>query len=160
MTYQQPYPPTTPAPRPKRRAMTWILTAVGVTLLLCIGLAALGALTADDNPTADATTPPTTTAAAEKPTPADFTLTAKITEQTCYGEAGCAVTWLPEITYTGPALTTTWLIRYTVEGTESGTKAGTIVMGPTGPAKQSEKRGRTAAEDSKITLKITGIEPG
>jgi len=141
--------------------MTWILGAIGLILILCIGFAAIGALTTDDNPTAG-TTPTTaaTTTAAKAPKPTDFKLTAKTTEQTCYGEAGCAVTWLPEITYTGPALTSTWLISYEVTGVESGTKAGTIVIGRTGPAKQREKRGRTAGDDTKVTLKITGIEPG
>jgi hypothetical protein len=151
--YGQPAMP----PTKKRGPLVWILSIVGVVLVLCVGFLALGALTADDDPTAGAATPPTT-AAAEGPKPADFTLTAKVTEQTCYGEAGCAVTWLPEIVYGGPALTGAWLVRYDVEGVESGAKSGTIVIGETGPAKQREKRNRTASEDSKITLKVTGVE--
>jgi len=96
------------------------------------------------------------------PTAADFKLTAKITEQTCYGEAGCAVTWLPEVAYTGPAIGAgqTWTVSYQVAGLESGTKVGTIVMGSAGPAKQSVKRGRPAGEDSKITLKVTSVDKG
>jgi len=162
---QQPYPgvPYSPPAKKRRGPLVWVLGAVAVVLVLCIGFAALGALTADDDPIADAATPPaatTTPAAVKQPKPSDFKLTAKVTEQTCYGEAGCAVTWLPEVAYTGPALTSTWLIRYTVGGVESGTKAGTIVVGEGGPAKQRVKRNRTAGEGTKVTLKVTGVEPG
>jgi hypothetical protein len=164
---QQPHPGMPYAqPAPKRRGpLVWILgCAVGVVLVLCVAFVALGAFL-DDGDSNDAVLPaPTATAAvkagAKAPTPADFKLTAKVTDQKCYGEAGCAVTWLPEIVYTGPALTSSWLVSYTVEGVESGTKAGTIVMGETGPAKQREKRNRVADEDTKVTLKVTGVERG
>lgn len=163
---QQPYPgvPYGPPAKKRRGPLVWILGGVAVVLVLCVGFAALGAFLDDEDPTAGAATPPAATtpapAAPKQPKPADFKLTAKVTEQKCYGEAGCAVTWLPELDYTGPALTSTWHVSYTVEGVESGTKAGTIVVGSTGPAKQREKRNRTADEGSKITLKVTGVEQG
>lgn len=154
--------PHQPAPK-RRRPLPWILGGVAVLVLLCGGFLAIGALAGGDDSTGTAGTPAKTTAAAVKaPAPADFKLSAKITEQTCYGEAGCAVTWLPEVTYFGPAIGAdqTWVVRYAVSGLESGTMAGSIVMGADGPAKQSVKRGRTAGKDSKITLKVTGVDKG
>lgn len=151
-----------PVPPPKRRRiLPWIIGIFGVVLVLFVGLAALGAILENDEPTSAAS--PSSPPAAKKPAgpaAADFKLTAKITEQTCYGEAGCAVTWLPVVTYTGPAIPAgqTYVITYQVSGAESGTKVGKIVMGSSGPAKQNEKRNRTAAEDTKITLKVTGVE--
>lgn len=146
---------------PKRRPQPWILGGLAVLALLCGGFLAIGALSDNDGTEPVGTPAQTaTTAAAKGPAPADFTITAKITEKTCYGDAGCAVTWVPELTYTGPAIADgqTWLVRYAVSGVESGNKAGTVVVDSSGPAKQSAKHGRTAAEDSAITLKVTGIE--
>ncbi len=150
-------------PAKRRRPLPWILGGIAVLLLLCGGFVAIGALAGDDDSTGTAGTPTRTTAAAAKaPAPADFKFSAKITEKTCYGEAGCAVTWLPEVTYSGPTIGAdqTWVVRYAVSGLESGTMAGSIVIGVDGPAKQSVKRGRTAGKDSKITLKVTGVERG
>lgn len=163
---QQPHPGMPYGqPAPKRRGpLPWILGAVGVVLVLCVAFVALGAFL-DAGDSTDAVLPAPTTAATAKagakaPTPGDFKLTAKVTEKKCYGEAGCTVTWIPEVVYTGPALTSGWRVSYTVEGVESGTKAGTIVMGAAGPAKQREKRNRTADQDTKVTLKVTGVERG
>jgi hypothetical protein len=66
------------------------------------------------------------------------------------------------VAYSGPAIAAgrTWTVSYEVSGLESGTKVGSIVMGAEGPAKQSVKRGRTAGEDSKITLKVTSVDKG
>ena len=52
------------------------------------------------------------------------------------------------------------MVTYQVSGVESGTKVGKILMGSGGPAKQNEKRNRTAGEDSKVTLKVTGVARG
>lgn len=151
-------------PAPKRSRLPWILGGLVVLLLLCGGFLAIGALAGGDDNTDTAATPATTTAAAAVKAPAagDFKLSARITEQTCYGEAGCAVTWLPEVTYSGPAIADgqTWAVSYQVSGLESGTKVGTILISSAGPAKQSVKRGRTAGEDTKITLKVTSVEKG
>lgn len=151
-----------PPPAKKRRALPWILGGIAAILLLCVGFAALGAFLDDSDPTEAAQHPTATTAAGRKPAAADFKVTAKITEKTCYGEVGCAVTWQPEITYTGPVIADgqTWLISYEVSGIESGTKIGTIVMGSVGPAKQREKHVRTAGENAKIVVKVTGVEAG
>jgi len=154
----QPYQP----PTKRRGPLPWILGGGAVVLLLCVGFALLGALVGDDDTDASTSGSPTTAAAVGQraPAPADFKLTAKITEQTCYGEAGCSITWQPVIVYSGPAIADgdTWLVAYKVSGLESGTKAGTIVVGSTGPAKQSEKHGRTAGENSKVKLTVTGVE--
>jgi len=154
-----PYPP----PAKRRSPLPWILGGLAVVLLLCGGFLAIGALAdnGDSDRTSSAGAPSTTAAAVvEAPGPGDFKLSAKIVEQTCYGEAGCAVTWQPVLTYTGPAIPDgqSWLVRYEVSGVESGTSAGTIVVGSTGPAKQHDKRNRTAGKDSKIVLKVTGVE--
>lgn len=128
-------------------------------MLLVVALAALGAALDSGKPGAT-TTPPTVAAVKAAPKVADFKVTAKVTEKTCYGQAGCSVTWHPVVTYTGPAIADgqTWVVSYTVSGVESGTKAGSIVMGSTGPAKQSDKHARIAREDSTITVKVTGVE--
>lgn len=154
--------PSQPTPTKRRRLLPWILGGMGAVLLLCGGFVLLGALVSDDSTGGASTPAPTTAAAAKTPVPGDFALSAKIIEQTCYGEAGCAVTWLPVVVYSGPAIPDgqTWLVRYTVSGLESGTKAGSIVMGSVGAARQSEKHGRTATENATITLKVTGVDKG
>jgi hypothetical protein len=154
--YQQPAYGSPPQQPPRRNKAPLILGIVGGILVLVIGLAVLGAVL-DDGGKTDA---PTGQLGAAPPKPADVKLTAKITEQTCYGEAGCAVTWHPEVAYTGPAVAAgkSWTIVYQVTGVESGTTVGRIVMDGTTPAKQNDKHARTAAKTSKITLKVTGVE--
>lgn len=154
----QPYQPTT-----KRRGpLPWILGGVAVVLLLCAGFILIGALTDKNAGTAGTPAKTSTAVGSHVPVAADFKLTAKITEQTCYGEAGCAVSFVPVVAYTGPALSPsqTWVITYQVSGIESGTKVGKLVMAGSTPAKQTDKRVRTAAEDSKITLKVTSVDKG
>jgi len=151
-----PYQPTR-----RRSWMPWIIGGL-VVLFLCGGFVAVGALAGGDESTGTAPAVGDT-GSVEKttaPAPADFKLTAKIVELKCYGEAGCAVTWKPEVTYSGPAIADgqTWLVSYKVSGVESGTKVGTILIGPAGPAKQGEKHARVVAEDSQITLKVTGVQ--
>lgn len=145
--------------------LPWIFGGFGVILALFVALATLGAILDQGDDTPPAAAAPSTPAAVKKPAapaPGDFKLTAKIVEKTCYGEIGCTVTWLPVVAYTGPAIPDgqTYVATYQVSGLESGTKTGRIVIGSTGPAKQKEKRGRTAAEGSKITLKVTAVDKG
>lgn len=156
----QPYQPA-----PKRRGpLPWILGGGAIVLLVCVVLAVIGALTNGDNDTTGAAATPTRTTApaAKAPASADFKLTAKVTELKCYGADTCAVTWLPEVTYSGPPIQAgqTWLVTYNVSGAESGTKTGTILMTSAGAAKQNVKRNRTAGEDRKIILKVTSVDKG
>jgi hypothetical protein len=155
--------PTAPGPTQptKRRGpLPWILGAVAIVLILCVGFVLIGALTDDGTKASTSTAQTTAPAALRAPAATDFKVTAQITEKTCYGKAGCAVTWQPVIVYSGPAIEAgqTWTVSYKVSGLESGTKVGTAVMGSTGPAKQSPKHGRTAAEDSKITITVVSVE--
>lgn len=155
------YRPAPPPPAKRSRLPLILSIAIGVPLVIVIALAALGAALDNGKPAATPAPSAAAGAGARAPKATDFSLTAKVTEQTCYGEAGCAVTWLPVVAYTGPAIDDgkTWAVSYEVTGVESGTTVGKVLMGSNGPAKQAEKRGRTSGKDKKITLKVTGVEP-
>ncbi|WP_433380122.1 hypothetical protein ACQPZX_14715 [Actinoplanes sp. CA-142083] len=152
-----------PQPSKRRRASTAVLGGVAVVLVLGAGAGIAGAFLNNDKDTAGADAAETRVAEAGAqatgPTADNVKLTAKITQQTCYGDAGCAVTWHPEVTYTGP-VTGAWVISYDISGIGSGPDTGRIVMSGATPAGKNDQQARTAAKDSQITLKVTGVELG
>lgn len=160
-----PGPAMPPPPQKRGNPVQKVLLGVLGALFLVVVIILVAAVASGEDPK---TTSPAAPAAGEKanapagtPTADDFTLTAKVTDRTCTS-AGCRIVWIPEIAYNGPKITgdDTWIVSYEVVGIESGTSAGKIVMGSTGPAKQREKRARVEAEDSEITLKVVGVERG
>ena len=153
MTYQPPR---------KRRRLPWIFGGVAVVLLLSAGAGVAGGFLGHDK-NADVVVPVVSGAAgagagveATAPTAGQVKLTAKITEQTCYGDAGCSVTWHPEVTYTGPP-DDSWVISYDVSGIESGADTGRIMMSGKAPAGPNDQQARTATKDSEIILNVTGV---
>lgn len=166
---QQQYPPPgktptwmPPAPPPKRgrglRIALFIVLGV-LALVLVIGI--IGALTGGDTqtPTAGVTATATTVVKPTEAAGGEFAVNAKVVDRKC-GASGCQVTWVPELVYDGPmpAKGESWTVSYKVVGAESGTSAGKILISSSGPAKQNEKRNRTAAEGDEITLQVTGVD--
>jgi hypothetical protein len=136
-------PPTPPmAPRTWK---TWhLVTAAVVALVLGIGLGAASASSDDqgDSPKstnaaagADSSTTTTeqettTSLGRYTPAPADFTLTVVTTEQSCFGSAGCNVTYQIDVAYHGPRPlepSDEWLLIYEVRGGED-LKVGNITV--------------------------------
>lgn len=171
--HQQPWQPPTPPPPPKRRAPRWVLIGLGVVVAGFLALAGLGAIleaTGNNDTKAAPTGPAGKTNAAKppaaaprkpgQPVAADFVVSARVVNRTCYGAQGCDITWMPTIVYTGPAIkgATMWVVSYEVVGAEAGTSGGAIVYGSVGAARQTPKTTRTAGEDVRIALKVTGVE--
>ncbi len=146
---------TTPQPRRKRPVLAALGILGAVTLAILAVVAIIGATTSPPppgNPVQAATsTPPA-------PRPADFKLTPKVTEEKCYGEAGCAVTFHPEVTYTGPALDsgTRWRVTYEVTGVADEPRAGRLDM-TGGEADTRDEHVRTPRKGAKIGIKVTGV---
>jgi hypothetical protein len=150
-------PPAPPAKRGRGLRIVLLIVLGLLGLVVVIGL--IGAMFGDKPPatagvtaTANTVVKPTETGGGE------FTVRAKVVDRKC-GAAGCQVTWVPELVYDGPlpAKGETWTVSYKVVGVESGTSAGKILISSTGPAKQNEKRNRTAAEGDEITLQVTSV---
>lgn len=91
--------------------------------LAALSLAACGPTTPVGNNVVSAT-PSATTSAAAKVTPADFKLGAKILEQSCFGDAGCNVTWRVQVLKA--PLTGSWEVTYDIPGVKDGPKSGTV----------------------------------
>jgi len=126
-----PPPPPSSTPPPTRRRRRWPWVVLGVVVLVVV-VAALAGSPDEDEATSSAptTTAParttaapttTTTAAAYVPTPADFAITVVVLEKSCFGSAGCNVTYTIELAYLGPPLdpADTWQVVYDVTGGES-----------------------------------------
>lgn len=170
----QPGPPWAPAPTPPAksgRGRTALLLVLGAFALVLIVVLAAGLLSgSDDKQTGSGTaaTKATTQAMAapvattDDPTPpkvSDFTLTPKIVEKNCYGSAGCSITLRVEVTMEVlPDSDASWLVVYEIRGVEDGPEVGNLTI--TGDRIEgTEENVSTSSSKSKITIKVTSIEP-
>lgn len=158
-----------PAPRRRRVPVVLLVILFVLGLILVIGLA--GALLSggtDDKAAPKATT---TTAAAAAPVveattaepiapkASDFKLTPKIVEKNCYGSAGCSITLRVDVAMEVlPDDDASWLVVYEIRGVEDGPEVGNLTI--TGDRVEStEEHVSTASSKSKITIKVTSVEP-
>ncbi len=147
----------TTTPQPRKRPVLAALGILGaLTLALLAVVAIIGATS--DPPAASPGTTPAAASPAATPAAGDFKLTPKVTEEKCYGEAGCAVTFHPEVTYTGPALDsgTRWRVTYEVTGVADEPRAGRLDM-TGGEADTRDEHVRTPRKGAKIGIKVTGV---
>jgi hypothetical protein len=111
--------------RVKRPTNPWMIIGWIIlgSFVLCGGgcgaIILLGASTTTTTTTPGAASP--TTAAEAAPAPTDFTIEVIETERSCYGSAGCVVSYRIVPAYIGavPLGTTRWQVIYDVTGAES-----------------------------------------
>lgn len=166
-----------PMPPRKRHTLRWVLAGLGA--LIVAGIIAAVASNTDGqkttgravtspptSPTAPATSAASTTAepatssAYAVPTKSDFRITLKILSKDCFGDAGCNVTYRPQLAQiAGGELdpTTTYDITYEVRGGDDGAQVDTLEL--TGGQYQSgEGVASTASAGVKLTAVITSVD--
>lgn len=157
---------------------TWqLLVAALVALLIGVGIGASGSsdeepdattqLTSQDDPAITNQSPVTTTEATTTtqpenyhPAPADFQLTVVEIEKSCFGSAGCHVTYEVDLAYTGPRPldpSDTWLVIYELLGGEDQ-KIGSMEVQGERFRKDSDSAS-TSSSSSKLTAKPTTVRP-
>jgi hypothetical protein len=171
-------PPVGVAPeREKRGWRTWqaLLLAL-IALLIGIGIGAASSSSSDDSKSGDqaaaaadsstsssttSTTRATTTTVAYVPVPADFTIDVIETERSCFGSAGCNVTYTIKPNYVGaqlPSASDTFTVVYEVRG---GTDSKTGNFTVTGSQVSYDKDDLIqTATGSKLTAVPTQVVPG
>jgi hypothetical protein len=164
-----PMPPAAP-PEPKSRVIPVLLGVLAVSVVAVGGLIAAllnGGKHAAVPPagsvagvTATTEAPATEAAVVAAPAPADFRLTAKITDKQCFGSAGCNVTFRVDVTYAGTAALDpdkTWLVIYEINGIEDAPQVGNFQLTGT-RVESTDEDVQTSSTKSKITLKATSVE--
>jgi hypothetical protein len=138
-----------PSPKPPRTWRTWqLVTAAVVALLLGIGIGGASggsddtesdsevravATTTDDTKadsrrTTTTKKATTTTEGPYYPAPGDFALSIVVLEQSCFGSAGCNITYEIDLAYKGPRPLDSgdaWTVIYEIRGGEN-VKVGNI----------------------------------
>lgn len=97
---------------------------------------------------------------AYEPTAGDWTLEVVVTEQQCFGSAGCNVTLHVEPTYTAlssPDDTVTYQMVYDVIGTDDALR-GTLTV-TAGEYSYSDHFVGTTGPNAKLTAKVVSFEP-
>jgi hypothetical protein len=99
-------------------------------------------------------TPPAYTATAS-----DFTITLKVKARDCFGDAGCNVTYEPQLTIVGAQVDQdgSYSITYEVRGGTDGAQVDTLEVDG-GQYTSSEGFAQTARASSKLTAVITDVE--
>jgi hypothetical protein len=161
-------PPTTPPPtKPRRPRWLWWALGGAVAGAVFIILATV-AVNGQSEPAAvtgsppavakvDASTPepqPTT-----EPAPADFVLSVTTLERTCFGSAGCNVTYRLVPGYVGPGLTDgqSFTVVYEVAGGEDGPQINSFTMRGTNIEYDSEESLQTTSPKAVLTAKVTEV---
>lgn len=169
------------APPKKSRKGLWVtLGVVGAGLAAClIGCTALLASSADTKTPGDKTintTAPAVAAPASKatskpaplptkgaalPKPADFKLTVKILEKSCFGSAGCNVQYrISKVDYSGPTLDAdaSYEISFKITGLEDP-KIGTFTLNGDGTYSVEERElGQTSSSGKVLKAVVTAVE--
>jgi hypothetical protein len=116
--------------------------------------------TATDRSATAATPTPT-----EPPTPVvpkaeDFTLTVKTLEKTCFGSAGCSITYRIDVGYDGPTLdpSNTYEVVYEVRGGEDGPQINTLTVEGDQSSVDSEETISTSSASRKLTAVATSVD--
>lgn len=167
-----------PEASPPRRWRTWhVVVAVVVALLIGVGIGASGSSDSDDdesvaanetsgdNGSSDAEpetttteTPTTTVPESYVPAPGDFRLTVIETKKSCFGAAGCNVTYEVDLTYIGPRPldpSDRWQVIYEIRGAEDP-KVGSIEVQGDQYSKESETVS-TASGGARLTATPTAV---
>lgn len=96
------------------------------------------------------------------PTVKDFTITLKILDKQCFGDAGCNITYRPVLTMNlMPAdldPSASYDITYVVRGGSSGPQTGTLIATGDQYQQPSEEFTDTPSQGTKLTVKITTVE--
>ena len=90
----------------------------------------------------------------------DFSIALKVKSRDCFGDAGCNVTFVPEVTVVGSQVDQTagsYSITYEVRGGTDGAAVATIDL-DAGRYDQTEGFAQTARASSKLTAVITDVE--
>jgi hypothetical protein len=168
----QPAPPTTTSPGPTPRKPRWPWYAGGTVL----GLVIIGSCSANASGPASGLTPAQQTdlkAVGDKfaanlpaptpaplPTPTDFAIQVKTLSKSCFGSAGCNVTYQIDPQYVGSADLSgrSFTVVYEVIGGDSGPQIDNFRVSGDGTAHYSrEELVSTSSSGTVLTAKATGI---
>ena len=150
--------------------MTWLIALAAFGAGLVVGSAASdsgdepGSQTAATNrPAATAATTPETTqppATSAEPTAKDFRLGVKILEKSCFGSAGCNITYRVEVAYDGPTLDPgrTYEVLYEVRGGDDGPQINTLTVDGDQSSVDSEETISTGSASRKLTAVATSVD--
>jgi len=162
-------------PQPRKGLSTGAIVAIvigGVIAVCCIAGLIMYAITPGtvrnaasraDGPQMQTSTSAAPAAAAPKasfyqPQPADFVLTAKVLEKSCFGSAGCNVQYRIEVTYNGAPLdpSKTYEVTYEVNGGEDPEINTLEVTGTKYSADDRESIG-TKSSKTELTVTVTSV---
>lgn len=147
----------------------WVTIAVGI-VAFGLGAAAGSGSNPDASSAASARDEPavtlattttratTTTAGPYAPTPTDFAITPIVLSQSCFGSAGCNLSYRIEVKYQGaqiPSATVTYRVVYEVRGGDSP-KIGSFTVRGTQLTYPSEERISTPPNPA-LTVVATGV---
>lgn len=106
------------------------------------------------------TTPPPPTLGGYDPKPADFELTVKVLRKTCFGSAGCNVTYRVQLGYSGEELdpSTTYEVTYEVRGPEDGAQVNTLEVTGTDYTVPDEELATVPSASTKLRAVVTSVE--
>lgn len=179
--YDHPLPAQPPQPR-SNKPLGILLAVAAVIIGVCVVLGCIGVAGGVDDQGGDkdgglsVTTPATNgdPVPLAKPVPAgtpkaailkagDLKLAVKTTTKQCFGSAGCNVTFKIKLTVNGDVLANSnrdWAITYEVRGVEGGPQIAELTLHQDGTFEQdSYQFGQTPSRSTKLTAKVTDVEP-
>jgi hypothetical protein len=103
----------------------------------------------------------TTTAAPYVPQPTDFAINVVTLEKSCFGSAGCNITYTVELSYVGQPLdpSDTWQVIYDIAGGEQ-TQTETIEVTGSNYSYSPESFIQTPSEGAVLTATVTMVREG
>lgn len=144
-----------------KRKLGWLgaigLTVAGAALLACAGL---GNSDSGDPVQVGSGQSPAVQASRYTPVVTDFVLKVNVLEKSCFGSAGCNVTYRMDVAYTGAVALDphiTYEITFEVKGTKDQ-KIGTLTV--TGTEFHTDEREivQITSSGKTLTAEITGIK--
>jgi hypothetical protein len=162
----EPYLPPEPSVPTVRRHRTrpvllGLAAVVAAIALVAVGWIAGMASTGDSSAAGQAVAPPTasppddseTSPAAYTPTTADFRLEAKVLRRSCFGSAGCNVSYRVDVSYSGAPLDpgSSYEVTYKVYGPEDGPQINTLTLEGTQFTSEEET---VQTRSSKVDLRV------
>lgn len=174
-------PPTPPEP-PKPSRHGKLVSAVGLSVVIALGVGIFAGTWIDSDATDGASgtsASPTTVDPVEQPdfvpeqdedsatvyvTPVkgDFSVDLKVKEKQCFGSAGCSLTVKPELAYDGPSAELdpdrTYEVTYEISGDESGVIVKTVELSDQDVVSYEETMVSTSSSSVKPKATVTGVE--
>lgn len=96
--------------------------------------------------------------AAQPPNPAHFKIELVVLEKSCFGSAGCNITYRIDPTYTGPSDISDTEVTYEVTGGESGPQVNTFEIDGSGQATfDSSEFLSTSTSRPNLRAKVTSV---